>query len=187
MDRFFPFIEAAVPGKTRQFPGGDPLIYIIHGEIGIFPLTEYAEPRKFFFLCIDEFCGVGTALFPHLGFGDFMFLRTEIFLNLQFDRQAVAVPARHIGRVKPAHSLAFQDYVLENFVQCMADMDVTVCIGRAVMKDIVRFVPADLSQFCIEIHLFPTFQYFQFFLGQVCLHGELCCRQVQGVFVFHNK
>jgi hypothetical protein len=55
--------------------------------------------------------------------------------DLEFDGQTVAIPARHIRRVESAQGFVFDDDVLEDLVECRAEMDVTVGIWRAVVKD----------------------------------------------------
>ena len=55
--------------------------------------------------------------------------------RLPLDRQAVAVPARHIGRILAEHLLRAVDDVLQDLVQRGAEMDVAVGVGRAVVQD----------------------------------------------------
>ena len=64
----------------------------------------------------------------------FLPLARYCFLDLPFDRQAVAVPARHVVRIVAAHLERAGDDVLQDLVQRVADMDVAVGIGRAVMQ-----------------------------------------------------
>jgi hypothetical protein len=51
------------------------------------------------------------------------------------DRQAVAIPARHERHIEPRHQLRADDQVLEHLVQQVAEVDVAVGIGRAVVED----------------------------------------------------
>jgi hypothetical protein len=59
-------------------------------------------------------------------------------LDLVLDRQAVAVPARHIGRVETGQRLGADDDVLEDLVHRVADVDVAVGVGRAVVQHEAR-------------------------------------------------
>ena len=61
-------------------------------------------------------------------------LLAVLLFDLPFDRQAVAVPSRHVIGVLAKHGLRSVDHILENLVQRMTDMQLAVGIGRAVMK-----------------------------------------------------
>jgi hypothetical protein len=54
--------------------------------------------------------------------------------DLVLDGQAVAVPARHVGRVEAGHGLGADDDVLEDLVERVADVDAAVGVGRAVVQ-----------------------------------------------------
>ena len=45
------------------------------------------------------------------------------FSTASLDRQAVAIPARHVGRIEAGHQLRLDDDVLEDLVDRMADVD----------------------------------------------------------------
>jgi len=62
-------------------------------------------------------------------------LGAVFLLDLPLDRQAVAVPARHVIGIVAEHLLAARHDVLENFIERVADMDVAVGVRRAVMQD----------------------------------------------------
>ena len=55
--------------------------------------------------------------------------------DLEFDGQAVAIPARDVRGAEAAQGFVFDDDVLEDFVQRGADVDVAVGEGRAVVQD----------------------------------------------------
>ena len=52
-----------------------------------------------------------------------------LLLDLPFDRQAMAVPARHVIRIEAEHLLASRHHVFEDLVERMPDMDVAVGVG----------------------------------------------------------
>src|SRR5262249_51288764 len=62
-------------------------------------------------------------------------LGTIFLLDLPLDRQAVAVPARHVVGIEAEHLLRTRHHVLEDFVERGADVDVAVGVGRTVVKD----------------------------------------------------
>ena len=65
-----------------------------------------------------------------------------VLLDLPFDRQPVAVPARHVVRVVPEHLLRAHYKVLENLVERVPDVDVAVGVGRPVVQHETRHGPA---------------------------------------------
>src|SRR6185369_16425034 len=135
-------IKPAVVGKFGQLGSGLALILVIHGQIRTVPVPENTEPLELLLLDIDEFLRVAATLLAHLELGHFTLLRSEILLDLKLDRESVTVPARHVRGMKPLHPLAFEDYVLEDLVQRVPNVNMTVCIRRAVMQDIKRFFAA---------------------------------------------
>ena len=62
------------------------------------------------------------------------------------DRQAVAVPAGHVGRVEARHRLGLDHDVLQDLVDRVADVDVAVGVGRAVVQDELRAALAAASR-----------------------------------------
>ena len=58
----------------------------------------------------------------------------DLLLDIQLYRQAMAVPARHIRGIKTTQCLALDDDVLQYLVNGMADMDIAIGIGRAIMQ-----------------------------------------------------
>ncbi len=117
-----------------------PFIFIVHGQVGIFPIAQDAEALEFLLLDVNEFGGIRAAFLAHLQLAHLVLFGTEVFLHLQLDREAVAVPPRHVGGAETLHPFDFQYDVLEGFVERMADMDMSVGVGGAVMQDVERFV-----------------------------------------------
>ena len=67
-------------------------------------------------------------------------LIAKIVHHLLLDGQSVAVPAGHVGCVEPGHLLGLHDEILEQFVQCVAGVEFTVRVWRAIVKDV--FLPS---------------------------------------------
>ena len=88
----------------------------------------------------------------------------------------MTIPARHIVGILAQHLLAAVDDILEDFVQGMTDMDVTVGIGRAVMKD--EFFPAlGIRALAFkQVDLVPMLKQFRLQLRQATAHGKVRSR-----------
>ena len=101
-DRLGAAIELAGLGEFQQLLDDLRLGLVLHGEIGIVPFALHAEPLELLGLNRDPFLGIGAAFGAELRLGHVVLveLLLAIFLlDLPFDRQAVAIPAGHVGRV----------------------------------------------------------------------------------------
>src|SRR6185369_1625830 len=116
MHRLSAAIKSPIMGKLGKLGSSQTLIFIVHGQIRIIPVTQNAEPFELLFLDGNEFLRVLAALLAHLELGHFMFLRPEVLLDLKLDREAVTIPARHVRSMEPLHPLAFENYILEDLV-----------------------------------------------------------------------
>ena len=67
----------------------------------------------------------------------------------------------------------------------MADVEMTVGIGRAVVENKKGTSFSHLPHFFVKPFFFPLFHLAGFFIGQICLHGKPGHRQVQRFFVVH--
>ena len=82
-------------------------------------------------LDVDEFARERLRFLAHL-----QRRKPARFLHdLVFDRQSVAIPARHVGRAKAGHGFGFHDEILQDFVERSAHVNVAVRKGRTVMED----------------------------------------------------
>ncbi|MNN31917.1 hypothetical protein D3C81_1456230 [compost metagenome] len=156
------------------------LVGEVHGLVRVAPVAEHAEADEVGLLALDLLGGIAAAQFAGL-------VRRQILavgdLDLVLDRQAVAVPARHVGGVVAGEGLGADDDVLENLVDRVADVDVAVGVGRAVVEDELRPLGAELAQLAVQIDAVPVLEHFRLALRQPGLHRECRVRQVQGRFV----
>ena len=182
-------IERAVGGELHQLARDLGFGGIAHGGVGMIPVADDAEPLEFLALHVEPVRRVGAAFFPKLHHGGgvaeirlLLALGTVVlFLDLPFDRQAVTVPARHVVGIEAEHLLALGHHVLEDLVQRVADMDVAVGVGRAVMQHEFGAAGSALAQFSVEVDLVPVFEDFRLALRQAGAHREFRLRQEQGL------
>jgi len=105
-------------------------------------------------------------------------LGAVLFLDLPFNRQTVAIPARHIIAVKAAHLERAGDDVLEDLVERMANVQMTIGVRRSVVQHIFLAVFCVFTQALIKIHLVPAGDNFRLFFRQTGPHGVVGFRQV---------
>src|ERR1043166_708591 len=93
-----------------------------------------------------------------------------LLLDLPFDRQAVAVPARHVVGIEAEHLLRARHHVFEDFVERGADVDVAVGIGRPVVKDEAWAAGSGAAQPTIDVEAPPALEQFRLLLGEPGAH-----------------
>ena len=153
---------------------------VVHGQIGVFPIADHAQADKVFFLTQNLLGGILAAQFAELAGRHFLAVQ---FFHHHFNRQAVAVPARHIGRVEAGQRFAADDDVFQDFVNGMTDVDVAVGIGRAVVQDEFGAAGRDLAQLLITFFVLPLLHPCRLALGKVAAHGEGGFVEVYGLGV----
>ena len=163
-----------------------------HGHVRVVPVAEDAQPLELLALDVDELervlaaaadlvDGIHRAAHVHAGP-----IEAQLEIDLVLDRQAVAVPARHVDGVEAGHRARLDDDVLEDLVEDVAEVDVAVRVGRPVVQDPQRPVGGGLAQALVDADLVPPGQHPRLGLGEVRLHREVGFRQVQRGFVVHD-
>ena len=179
-DRLGTAIKLAGLGEFQQLAGNGGLGLEGHGGVGVLPVALHAQALELLALHVNPVGGKGAALLAEFVDRNLVLvlaLGAILLFDLPFDGQAMAIPARHVIGVKPGHLARAGDDVLQDLVQRMADVDVAVGIGRAVMKHEQRLASGLFAQTLIEPHGFPALENFRLLLGQTRLHGKVGFRQ----------
>src|SRR5262245_57809633 len=151
------------------------------------PIAPDPQPPKLPSLHVEPVLGVCTAFLPECdhsaGIGQVRFRLVPgavvFFLDLPFDRKAMTVPARHVVGIEPQHLLATRDHVLENLVQRMADMDVTVRVRRPVVENELLASFRRRAELRVKTISLPARQDLRLALRQAGAHGKVSLRQKQ--------
>jgi len=98
----------------------------------------------------------------------------------------VAVPARHIARIKAVDGVTFDDDVFQDFINRVTDVDVAIGIRRAVVQNKCWSTVTGFSDFLIEAVCLPLLEHLRLTVGKVAAHGEICGGEVEGCFVIHK-
>ncbi|MNS92828.1 hypothetical protein D3C72_1269740 [compost metagenome] len=155
----------------------------VHRRVGTVEIALDAEAAEFLRLDVDPALREFAAFLAEFVDRDLVLvlaLGAIGFLDLPFDRQAVAIPARNVIGVVAAHLERAGDDVLQDLVQCMADVDVAVGIGRAVMQHEFLAAGGGGAQALVEAHLLPALHRFRFLLRQASAHRKIRLRQIEG-------
>ena len=151
-----------------------------HGGIGVGPIALDPQAAELLALDPDPMAGEVAAFLAELDDGHgilVLALLAILLLDLPFDGQAVAVPARHVMRVLAQHLLRAVDDVLQDLVEGVADMDRAIGIGRSVMEHEFRPALGSGAQLGVEPHFRPARQDLRLALGQIGAHREIGARQ----------
>ena len=105
------------------------------------------------------------------------------FLDLDFDRHAMAVPAGNIGHIEAGQRLRTDDDVLENLVHRMPDVDVAVGIRWAVVQDELGPTGTEGADLLVELFFLPGGDPLRLPFGQITPHREGGVGKIQSVFV----
>ena len=184
--RLLAAIERAVDQELRHLAIDVGLGLEAHGGIRVLPVADHAQPLELLPLDVDPLLCELAAFAAEIDDRDVVLalaLLAIALLDLPLDRQAVAVPARHVDGVPAQHLLVPVDHVLENLVQGRAHVQVAVGVGRAVMQDEGLAAGCHLAQPRKEVELIPALEPLRLALGQVGLHAEIRPGQGDGVAV----
>ena len=184
VDRLEAFVDEAALEEGVEGLEDGALVAEGHGEIGVVPAAEDAEPLELAALEVDVLLGVLAAGAADGDGLHFEFFAAELLVDLDLDGEAVAVPAGDVGSVKAGHGLGLDDEVLDAFVEGVAEVDGAVGVGRAVVQDVAGLAgagPADLAVEVVPIRvgLLPGGEARGLVLRQVGLHGEAGLREVE--------
>ena len=152
-----------------------------HRQVRVLPVAEDPEPLEFLRHHADEARRVRAARAAEVGDAHVALLRAEFAIDLQLDRQAVAVVARHVGRVEAGHRSRLDDEVLEDLVERRAEMDLPVGVRRTVVEDELRASLPRRADLPVEVHRRPSRERLRLGGRQVGLHREPRAGQVERV------
>ena len=173
-------VERPVHQELAQLTHDLGLGGIGHGGVRRVPVADDAEALELLALDTDPMLGEFPAFLAELDDRHLVLvflLLAVFFLDLPFDGQAVAIPARHVVGVPAHHLLGAVDHVLEDLVEGRADVQVSVGVGRAVVEDEFLPPPARLAELGEEPVLLPALEGFGLTRRQTRLHGEVSTGQ----------
>ncbi len=176
-------VEPAIHQKLADLADDLRLGRKSHRRIRVGPVADDAQSLELGLLHLDPVRGELAAFAAELVGRDAVLRhlpRPVLFLDHPFDRQAVAVPARHIGRVLAQHLLRAVDHVLQDLVQRVADMEMAVGVRRAVMQHEFLASLRGLAQPAVQIHRRPAREDRRLALWQIAAHRKLGLGQKDG-------
>lgn len=158
MNRLGAFQQVAVADDLAQRADDVGFGFEVHGQVWAIPVAQHARADEVLLLAFNLLGRVLAALLAKLGRRQLLARFAVQLFNLQFDRQAVAVPTRHIRRVEAGHPFRLDDNVFENLVNRVTNVNAAVRIRRAVMQN-EGFCPFGSTNNPVQILFIPTLQH----------------------------
>ncbi len=188
VNRLLPLVDESARHERAECPDDGGLIFRFHRQVRVRPVARAEQPLELFALDFDETHRVGAAGSAEIGGRHLALLRAELTIDLQLDRQPVAIPARHIWRVEAGHVARADDEVLEDLVECVSDVDVSVRVRRPVVKHVEPCPLPALARAAFEPDVVPAGERLWLRHGEIRLHREVGARQIERGFpVGHTK
>ena len=174
-------VDLAVLEEFAQVVEDLGLVGRVHGQVGRLPGAQDAEALELVALDADELLGVSAALVADGRDGHVLLPVAELLVDVDLDRQPVAVPAGDVRGVVAEHGPRLDDEVLEDLVERRAHVEVAVGVGRPVVEDVGRAVRggALLEDLLVETVGLPLADGLGLLLGERGLHGEFGAGQVE--------
>ena len=154
-------IKRAVHQEFLELLSDHALGVEIHRQIGVRPVSGNPQTLELITLDIDPAFGKLATFLTEVDDIHLILVAAPgavLFFDFPFNRQAVAIPARHIAGVPAHHLLRPHNHILEDLVQCMANMQMPVRIRRAIVQGEGLAAFGLVAQAVIDPDLFPTRQ-----------------------------
>ena len=152
---------------------------LVHGLIGVLPVTDDAQPLEALHLDADVLLGVGLAGAAEVRHAHGLVVQLLLLDDGGLNGHTVVIPAGDIGGVVALHGVGAGDKVLDGLVQGVAHMDGTVGEGRAVMKVEAGLALVLLEHLVVDVQLFPAPEHLRLSGRQARAHGEVGLGKVQ--------
>ena len=163
------FVDEPIFIKRKESLEHHRLVLRRHRGVGLVKASEDADALELLPLQVEIFLRVFAALGADVGRVHLQLLAAKFLVDLDFDGQAVAVPAGDVGRVEAGHGFGFDDEILEALVHRRAQVDGPAGVGRPVVQDVLLLALSGLANALVEPHLLPALQHFGLVLGQIRL------------------
>ena len=161
------------------------LKFLIHGLVGMLPVTHHAHALEALHLQLNIFLCVVAAGTAEVGIAHGLVVELLLLDNGALDGHAVVIPTGDIGGIVAAHGIAAGDKVLQRLIQRVAHVDVAVGKRRAVVQAEQGLALVLFQQLVVKVQLLPVCQHIRLALGQTGAHGKAAFGHVQCLFVFH--
>ena len=142
-------------------------------NIWVIPISRNTKTFEIFTLFVNLWkCIITTHLkvFSTIKFFTFHTLFCQHLLNWKTMR----IPTRNVRSIETRHWFWTHNDILRNFIHRMSNVNITIGIGRTIMKSEVRFTLVQLLTTLIHLSIFPLFLPDWFFVRKSSSHWKGC-------------
>ncbi len=125
----------AVLNDFAQRPNNIGLKLVIHRQVRVFPVAQHTETHEILFLPVHLTACILPAFLTKCFDVDLDAGLADLLFNLVLNRQPVAIPAGHIRSIIATQSTGLDDDILQYFIDRMTDMNIAICVGRAIVQN----------------------------------------------------
>mmetsp|Transcript_30728 Transcript_30728/g.58301 ORF Transcript_30728/g.58301 Transcript_30728/m.58301 type:complete len:243 (+) Transcript_30728:2425-3153(+) len=146
------------------------------GQVRIIKVTDDTVPLKTLRLLLHRLLRKFRRTFPQGNGGQRLtFLRLHCLQHLELDGQSVTVPSGNVMDLLPAQHLMPVDEILQQFVEGVSDVQVSIGVGRTIMQDeLFSVVRGGIGgEFGVEVGGLPVFLEFGLAFDGVGALGEV--------------
>ncbi len=166
------FVDESVFVKRKERLEHHRLILRRHRGVGLVEASEDADALELLALQVEEFLRILATLGADVGWPHLQLFTAEFLVDLDFDGQTVAIPARDVGRVKSGHGFRLDDEILKALIHRRAQVDGPTRVRRSIVQDVFFLPLTGLANAFVEAHLLPALEHFGFVQRETRLHGE---------------
>ncbi len=182
VDRLLALVHEPLLDELPERPRDRGLVAEVHRQVEVIPVAEHAEALELLAHHPDEARRVVAAGPPEVRQRHVALLRAELAIDVQLDRQPVAVVSEHVGGVVAHHRARLHDQILEDLVHGRADVNLAVRVRRSVVQDELRAAAPGFADLFVQADLLPPGECLRLSGLQVRLHREVGPREIQCVF-----
>src|SRR5690606_11102838 len=89
----------------------------------------------------------------------------------------------NIGGIKARQGFTLDDDVLENFIDSMANVNISIGVGRAIMQDEFWATMASGANFFIKLFFMPCFEHPRLPFSKITAHRKGRVGQIECLFI----
>ena len=164
------FVDESVFVEREECVQHYGLVAGVHSGVWLIESSKDSDALELLALEVEIFLRVLAAFGTDVERAHLKLLAAEFFINLDLDRETVAVPARDVGGIHAGHGFGLHNEVLQALIHGRAEVDGAAGVGRPIMQNVLRRSLPSLANALVDGHLLPALEHLRLVLGQIGLH-----------------
>ena len=186
IDRLLPAVNKSLLNDICEQTKFIGFVFLVQREVRIVPIAKNSQALELRSLQVDIFPRVSIAGSPNCGRIDArVAMLPHLLRNFELDRQAMTIPARNIRSVFAAQSLIADYEILQDLVQCVADVHVAIRERRPIVQNKPFCIGSRFLNPLVKLLCIPLLQSLRFARDQIGFHRKVRLRQIQCILIIH--